>query len=69
MENDTFCGDVMIKLTWRLYGNSIYRENTRRSPNFTNLTIKFSQKYHCPYCLHTVSIQSILVIIFTMLSP
>ena len=42
MESDTFCGEFMLKLTWRLSGNLIYHAfSTKSHDNLqTNFTIK-----------------------------
>ena len=33
MESDTFCGDFMVKLIWRLSGDLIYHVFTIKAPD------------------------------------
>ena len=55
MESDTFYGDFMAKLIWRLSGNLIYNVFSVKIPdNFqTNFTIKSRKSI----TLHTTSIR------------
>ena len=66
MKSDTFYGEFMVKLIWRLSGNLIYHVlsmNTTRQFQ-TNFTIKSLSKISLFALLHTISISTILVIIF-----
>ena len=46
MESDTFCGDSMVKLMRRLFGDLIYQVFSKETPYnlHTNFTIKSPQK-------------------------